>query len=116
MTAKRRAWAVGPPAEPVPLDRTALARELRCPSCAGRFDTYPHYGPGNVVIDNCTACGLIWLDFGEMRQIVEAPGSDRGSRQVPRVDERYVRSGPSDEDDLLEREPMNVLFDLLFRD
>ena len=51
-----------------------------------------------------------------MRQIVEAPGSDRGSLQeVPRVDELYVRCGLSDEEDQADREPMSVLFDLLFR-
>ncbi len=93
VTSKRRAWASGLPAEPVPLDRGALARELVCPSWQRRFETYPHYGPGNVVIDNCTACDLIWLDFGEMKQIVDAPGRDRGSREIPRIDEQYVRGG-----------------------
>ena len=96
---KRRAWATSPPAEPVPLDRDALRRTLTCPRCRGRFETYPHYGPGNVVIDNCTACDLLWLDFGEMRQIVDAPGTDRGSRHVPRIDDEYIRKGPPDEDE-----------------
>ena len=88
---KRRAWASGPPAEPVPLDRRELHRELQCPRCDARFDTYPHLGPGSVVIDNCTRCDLIWLDFGEMRQMVDAPGRDRGSRQVPPTDTSYVK-------------------------
>lgn len=57
---------------------TTLHRTLSCPRCAGRFDTYPYSGPGNVVIDNCTTCDLLWLDFGEMRQIIDAPGKDRG--------------------------------------
>ena len=88
---KRRAWASGPPSEPVPLDRRELHRELACPRCGARFDTYPHLGPGSVVIDNCTRCDMIWLDFGEMKQMVDAPGRDRGSRQVPRIDTSYVR-------------------------
>jgi Zn-finger nucleic acid-binding protein len=99
VTNKRRAWAATPPAEPVPLDRRDLRRELTCPTCRGRFETYAHYGPGNVVIDSCTRCDLIWLDFGEMRQIVDAPGSDRGSRHVPRIDDDYVRTGPPREAD-----------------
>lgn len=90
----RRAWATTPPAAPVALDRADLDRVLSCPKCGQRFETYPNYGPGNVVIDSCTGCDLVWLDFGEMRQMVDAPGRDRGSQHVPRIDEEYVRSGP----------------------
>jgi Zn-finger nucleic acid-binding protein len=52
-----------------------------------RLETHPYYGPGNVVIDSCAACDVIWLDFGELKQIVDAPGRDRGSRQLPPVRE-----------------------------
>jgi Zn-finger nucleic acid-binding protein len=114
---KRRAWATGPPAEPAPMDRRALARELTCPSCRGRFDTYPHYGPGNVVIDSCTRCDLIWLDFGEMQDLVDAPGRDRGSKHVPRIDESYVRQGAwsREEEEPDHEEPLTTLFRFLFR-
>ena len=113
---KRRAWAEHPPSEPVPFDRRELHRELACPRCGGRFDTYPHLGPGSVVIDNCTRCDVIWLDFGEMKQMVDAPGRDRGGRQVPRVDSRYVRGrdverAPSAIDD-----PLNFMISMLRRD
>ena len=94
ITNSRRAWATTPPAEPVPFDRNDLARKLHCPKCQGKFETYPHYGPGNVVIDNCTGCDVVWLDYGELKQIIDAPGRDRGSRHVPRIDEEYVRKGP----------------------
>jgi Zn-finger nucleic acid-binding protein len=43
------------------------------------MDVHPYYGPGNVVIDSCSACDLIWLDHGELTQITDAPGRDRGS-------------------------------------
>ena len=89
----RRAWAATPPAEPVPFDRGELQRRLSCPKCRSPFETYPHYGPGAVVIDSCTTCDLIWLDFGEMRQIVDAPGRDRGSQRVPRIDDEFIRHG-----------------------
>lgn len=90
----RRAWAIAPPAEPVMLNRQELRRTIACPRCGERCETYPHSGPGNVVIDSCTRCDVIWLDFGEMKQIVDAPGGDRGSRHLPRIDEEYVRRGP----------------------
>ena len=38
-------------------------------------------GPGNIVIDTCHHCDLIWLDYGEITKVVNAPGRDRG---VPR--------------------------------
>ena len=116
---RRRAWATTPPIEPLPLDRSALTRELSCPSCSQRFETYPHYGPGNVVIDNCTRCDVIWLDFGEMRQIVDAPGRDRGGRQVPMSDDD-VRVRPSEDKDEDHREkratadPFTLLIQALF--
>lgn len=122
VTAKRRAWATSTPAEPVPLERQALHRELACPKCGGPFETYPYFGPGNVVIDSCTTCDVIWLDFGEMRQIVDAPGRDRGSRHTPRIDDEYVRQGPerTDEDDdaraRRRRSPIGFLIDVMLDD
>jgi Zn-finger nucleic acid-binding protein len=44
------------------------------------MDVHPYYGPGNIVIDSCSACDLIWLDHGELQQITDAPGRDRGTR------------------------------------
>lgn len=120
VTQKRRSWATSPPTGPSPLNRDELRRQLACPACGRRFDTYPHSGPGNVIIDNCVPCDLIWLDFGEMRQIVDAPGRDRGSREIHRVDHEYVRRGPErrdddTDDDLTRRhDPLRVLADILF--
>jgi Zn-finger nucleic acid-binding protein len=122
---KRRAWATSPPDDPVPLDRTELDRQMTCPKCGGRFETYPHLGPGTVVIDSCRHCDLIWLDFGEMRRIVDAPGGDRGSKHVPRIDEEFVRQGwkrdeeDEDEEWLRRRgrnDPFAFLIDVLFND
>jgi Zn-finger nucleic acid-binding protein len=80
---RRRSWATNTPGPPVPLNRQELERKVRCPACAGPMSTHPYFGPGNVVIDNCEACELVWLDFGELRQIVDAPGKDRGTREMP---------------------------------
>jgi Zn-finger nucleic acid-binding protein len=74
----QRSWATSPPVMPSPLNPRALERKLSCPKCGGALETYPYGGPGNAVIDGCRHCDVIWLDFGEFRQIVDAPGRDRG--------------------------------------
>jgi Zn-finger nucleic acid-binding protein len=79
--ATRRARESGEPPPPVPIDRRELVRKLTCASCHAPMDVHPYYGPGNVVIDTCSECDLIWLDFGELKQITDAPGRDRG-RQI----------------------------------
>jgi Zn-finger nucleic acid-binding protein len=74
----RRARAKGPSAPPIPLNQAELKRNVICPRCGQKMETHPYYGPGNIVIDTCGSCNLIWLDFGELRQVVDAPGRDRG--------------------------------------
>jgi Zn-finger nucleic acid-binding protein len=94
VVAQRRAWATGPSTTPLPLDPRELERVIVCPACDTQMDVHPYYGPGNVVIDTCGTCDLVWLDFGELKQIVDAPGRDRGTGQPaptrisrPRLDE-----------------------------
>jgi hypothetical protein len=36
-----------------------------------------------VTIDTCDTCDVVWLDPGELRRIVDAPGRDRGTRDLP---------------------------------
>ena len=79
----RRAWAAGTPASPVPLKREELERQVACPNCRTLMLVHPYYGPGNIVMDSCEGCNAVWLDFGELKQIVDAPGRDRGRRDVP---------------------------------
>lgn len=76
----RRANASGPGTPPIRLDARELDRHLTCPSCREPMDVHPYYGPGNIVIDTCRGCDLIWLDHGELKQISDAPGRDRGTR------------------------------------
>ena len=82
VTARRRARASEPPTRPLPVDERELKRRVMCPSCRTQMDVHPYYGPGNVVIDSCSPCNLIWLDNGERNQITDAPGGDRG-RKAP---------------------------------
>ena len=79
----RRARALGPADPPRQLPRRELARRLTCPRCERPMHTHPYYGPGNTVIDTCDPCNLIWLDPGELDQIVHAPGRDRGLALQP---------------------------------
>jgi Zn-finger nucleic acid-binding protein len=79
----RRTWATSQPVPPLPLDRRELERVITCPRCSKRMEVHPYYGPGNVVIDSCVTCDLVWLDVGELKQIADAPGADRGVRKPP---------------------------------
>jgi len=48
-------------------------RALNCPKCGEAMDGHPYGGGGNVNIDSCESCELIWLDRGELRKIASAP-------------------------------------------
>jgi Zn-finger nucleic acid-binding protein len=87
----RRARARGPAAKPIPLNPRELEREISCPYCSQEMSVHPYYGPGNIVIDNCVRCKIIWLDYGELGKVVDAPGRDRG-------DYWLVRQVEDDED------------------
>ena len=62
------AWTISRPADPA-----ELQRQIHCPRCGRPMDTHFYGGPGNVVIDDCAACELNWLDKGELWRIVRAP-------------------------------------------
>jgi Zn-finger nucleic acid-binding protein len=72
-----RAQADAPSTPPRPLNRDDLRRVLHCSNCRQVLDTHPYYGPGNIVIDVCMHCRLIWLDGGEINAISNAPGWDQ---------------------------------------
>lgn len=50
-----------------------LQRHILCPQCHRQMDTHFYAGPGNVIIDDCSPCGLDWLDAGELRRMARAP-------------------------------------------
>ncbi len=77
---RRRSWAEGAPVMPIPPAKGSLRRTLNCPTCGKRMFVDRYYGPGNVVMDGCPTCDTVWLDYGELKQIVDAPGADRGTR------------------------------------
>jgi Zn-finger nucleic acid-binding protein len=108
---RRRAWATTPPVPPEPLDKRDFDRALTCPGCSRPMTTHPYYGPGNVVMESCDSCNLVWLDHGELQQIVDAPGRDRGSRDRPARPRPSHATGRGDDDD--RADPFSVLLDLL---
>ena len=66
--------AIGQP----PADAQDLDRKINCPQCHHRMDTHFYAGPGNVIVDSCGICWLIWLDRGELMRIAHAP--DEGDK------------------------------------
>src|SRR5579864_5568246 len=56
-----------------PRDNADADRNLTCPQCYGTMSGHPYGGPGNVNIDTCERCAVIWLDRNELRRIVLAP-------------------------------------------
>ena len=80
MVRRRRSWAEGPPVIPIPPEPGEFRRQLACPRCGDPLTVDRYYGPGNIVMDLCISCDWVWLDYGELKQIADAPGSDRGSR------------------------------------
>ena len=73
-----RSRAQGPTDPPRKLDPEELKRQVLCPYCLRSMETHPYAGPGNIVIDTCANCYVIWLDYGEINSIINAPGRDRG--------------------------------------
>jgi Zn-finger nucleic acid-binding protein len=51
-------------------------RALLCPLCKHQMDHHPYGGGGNLTVDSCEQCGVLWLDRGELGRIVAAPDRD----------------------------------------
>lgn len=73
----RRRSAETPSVAPLPADRSELHRRVTCPQCGAPMIADWYYGPGNIVIDTCPGCDLVWLDAGELQRAIDAPGRDR---------------------------------------
>jgi Zn-finger nucleic acid-binding protein len=65
----------GSGAGPAAPDAEDLHRAVNCPQCHHPMDAHFYAGPGNVVIDSCEDCCLIWLDRGKLMHIVQATAS-----------------------------------------
>jgi Zn-finger nucleic acid-binding protein len=79
-----------------PFDPAELERRVTCPNCRQPMDTHPYYGGGNVVVDTCERCSLIWLDAGKLASIERyAPYVHQIERTLTLRGGRY-QGGPSD--------------------
>jgi Zn-finger nucleic acid-binding protein len=48
-----------------------LMRKINCPKCNKVMNSYPYSGAsGNIIIQGCNECKIIWLDFGELSKII----------------------------------------------
>jgi Zn-finger nucleic acid-binding protein len=73
MVQELRARREAPPEQPRRFSDEDLKRRIRCPQCRAEMLTHPYAGPGAIVIDNCPACEVNWLDHGELLRVVNAP-------------------------------------------
>jgi Zn-finger nucleic acid-binding protein len=62
----------GSEAIPTVPGKDELQRKIDCPQCHRAMDAHYYAGSGNVVIDSCEDCCLIWLDSGELMRIARA--------------------------------------------
>jgi Zn-finger nucleic acid-binding protein len=90
-------------------DPDELDRMMGCPGCQNQMETFQYNGPGNIIIDTCHACDLIWLDYGELKKVLSAPGRDRGVPRVKSSDEEEEGSG-----DIAERDTKKSFEELVY--
>lgn len=107
------------PAEPRPIDPESYQRQIHCPSCSHRMETHPYYGPGNIVVDTCSACGYLWLDHGELSRVESASFVRRSAQYTwnspaETVSERLQSVALPTIVDRTDDSPLRVLADLLF--
>ena len=65
-----------------PRDNSDADRHFTCPQCGRTMIGHPYGGPGNVNIDTCESCSVIWLDRRELQRIVMAPDHYPGILKV----------------------------------
>jgi Zn-finger nucleic acid-binding protein len=56
-----------------PRDNSDADRGFACPKCGKTMTGHPYGGPGNVNIDTCEPCSVIWLDRNELQRIALTP-------------------------------------------
>jgi Zn-finger nucleic acid-binding protein len=87
-----------------------LDRIIYCPDCKEQMGTYQYLGPGNIVIDTCHPDDLIWLDYGELNKVVNAPGRDRGvPRRKPVKNEENEKDAKKSKRNIWEETLINLL-------
>jgi Zn-finger nucleic acid-binding protein len=57
----------------MPRSDADAGRAVDCPLCGLQMHNHPYAGGGNVHIETCEPCAVIWLDRDELQKIVVAP-------------------------------------------
>jgi len=71
----------------LPLDRSGLNIQRFCQTCGRKMDTHAYEGGGNIVIDVCIHCGLVWFDYGEIKRVVTSPEIGINRQEMGVIDE-----------------------------
>lgn len=64
----------------------ARDRDLACPKCAGKLESYTFMG---FFLDRCQACGGMWLDKGELEGILREASRSRLGAAIERFLARH---------------------------
>lgn len=99
--------------DPRPIDPRQYERRLFCPNCSSRMEVHPYYGPGNIVIDSCSRCLLIWLDHGELACVERARGG-REPMAVSAPSPTEIATAGDRGTPLRDDHPLELLASLLF--
>jgi Zn-finger nucleic acid-binding protein len=100
--ATRREHFADTPSVPRSFAKDELRRRIGCPKCKKKMDTHPYGGGGNVVVDTCCRCVLIWLDAGEIEVLAR-------HRPKEGVADRLMPTGVTPQYDGAPREPQSPL-------
>ena len=57
-----------------PLPQDHLHEKTQCQACGIMMETHAYMGPGNIAIDSCRECKMVWLDANELTRVIQAPG------------------------------------------
>jgi Zn-finger nucleic acid-binding protein len=78
----------------LPLDREDLKQARICQTCGRKMDTHAYEGGGNVVIDVCIHCGVVWFDYGEIKRIITSPEIGLNRHEMEIIDHFQERANP----------------------
>ncbi len=109
----RSAGGASPPAHEAKEREMTGTSTLICPTCRGPMRTYERNG---VLVDQCEECRGIFLDRGELEQLLDAERSHaRPEERKERDDDERGRHDPEDEHGRSRRRtgPSTFLSDLL---
>jgi Zn-finger nucleic acid-binding protein len=99
----------GSEAKPSAFDQDELRRVIQCPHCHRRMEAHLYAGPGNVVIDSCEECAMIWLDRGEAKRIASA--GDGGAPHESSFPEDYAPTQDQSWNGFGQRSATNLIVD-----